>query len=139
MALATYLADTSAYARLRHPRVHARLGPLLEHGLVATCSLLDLEILYSSRSAVEYEAVRQERRAWERLDIEQPDWDRALAVQRFLAQRAHHRAAGLPDLVLAAVAERHRVTVLHYDQDFEHIAAVTGQPVEWVVPAGTVA
>jgi hypothetical protein len=26
--------------------------------------------------------------------------------------------------------------VLHYDADFDLIAAVTGQPTEWVVPAG---
>lgn len=48
------------------------------------------------------------------------------------------RAVGIPDLLIAAVAERHRVTVLHYDADFEHVAALTGQPVEWVVPRGTV-
>jgi len=37
----------------------------------------------------------------------------------------------------AAVAERHGVRVLHYDRDFDLIAEVTGQPVEWVVPYGT--
>jgi hypothetical protein len=35
-------------------------------------------------------------------------------------------------------AERHGVSVLHYDRDFDRIAAITGQPVEWVVPAGSV-
>ncbi|TVR35612.1 MAG: PIN domain nuclease, partial [Nitriliruptor sp.] len=30
------------------------------------------------------------------------------------------------------------LTVLHYDADFDRIATVTEQPVEWVVPAGTV-
>jgi hypothetical protein len=28
--------------------------------------------------------------------------------------------------------------VLHYDSDFDHISAVTGQPTEWVVPQGSV-
>jgi hypothetical protein len=28
--------------------------------------------------------------------------------------------------------------VLHHDTDFDRIAAVTGQPVEWVVPRGSV-
>lgn len=138
MALARYLADKSAYARLHRPRVYERLGPLLEHGLVATCSLIDLEVLYSCRSPEEYESVRQERSAWERLDIEQADWDRALAVQGLLARRSRHRAAGLADLVLAAVAERHRVVLLHYDRDFRQVAEVTGQPVEWVVQPGSV-
>jgi hypothetical protein len=31
------------------------------------------------------------------------------------------------------------VTVLHYDSDYDVIAAVTGQPMQWVVPRGTVA
>ena len=32
------------------------------------------------------------------------------------------RAVGLPDLLIAAVAEREHVTVLHYDGDYELIA-----------------
>ncbi len=47
-------------------------------------------------------------------------------------------AVGLPDLLIAAIAERERVTVLHYDGDYELIAKVTGQPTQWVVPPGTV-
>jgi predicted nucleic acid-binding protein len=48
------------------------------------------------------------------------------------------RAVGLPGLLIAAAAERERVTVLHYDGDYELIAQVTAQPVQWVVPRGTV-
>ena len=48
------------------------------------------------------------------------------------------RAVGLPDLLIAAVAEREHVTVLHYDSDYELIAQLTAQPVQWVVPRGTV-
>jgi predicted nucleic acid-binding protein len=40
--------------------------------------------------------------------------------------------------VLAAVAERHGLTVLHYDADFDHVALVTGQGVQWIVPRGSV-
>jgi hypothetical protein len=29
--------------------------------------------------------------------------------------------------------------LLHYDRDFDLIAAITGQPAEWIVPAGSVA
>jgi predicted nucleic acid-binding protein len=48
------------------------------------------------------------------------------------------RAVGFPDLLVAAVAERERVTVLHYDGDYDFIAQVTSQPMQWVVPRGTV-
>jgi hypothetical protein len=44
----------------------------------------------------------------------------------------------MADLVVSAVAERYRVTVLHYDGDFDLVAAVTGQSTEWIVPAGSV-
>jgi len=61
-----------------------------------------------------------------------------LQVQRELAVASRHRGAAIPDLLIAAVAERHEVTVLHYDRDFDRIAAVTGQPAQWIVPAGAV-
>ena len=137
--IARYLVDTSVWARRRQPGVAARVTPLISAGLVATCSVLDAEALYSTRSAAEYEQVRSDRRdAYEFLVTEQEVWDRALDVQRELARRSMTRSAGIPDLLIAAVAERHRVIVLHYDADFEHVAAITGQPVEWVAPRGDV-
>jgi predicted nucleic acid-binding protein len=54
-----------------------------------------------------------------------------------MAARGHHRAAGVIDLITAAVAEHHDAVVLHFDADFEHIAAVTGQPQAWSRRAGT--
>lgn len=48
------------------------------------------------------------------------------------------RAIGWPDLLVAAVAERERVTVVHYDGDYDLIAKITGQPMQWVVPQGAV-
>lgn len=55
-----------------------------------------------------------------------------------LARRGHHRGASIPDLLIAAIAERTGLTVLHYDRDFDLIAAATGQRMEWVVPRGSV-
>ena len=43
-----YLADKSALARLAEPQVRERLPPLLLEGLVATCPIIDLEVLYSA-------------------------------------------------------------------------------------------
>lgn len=45
---------------------------------------------------------------------------------------------GFPDLLIAALAERERVTVLHYDGDYDLIAKITARRVQWVVPRGTV-
>ena len=63
---------------------------------------------------------------------------RAREVQVLMAARGHHRAAGVIDLLTAAVAEYHGAVVMHYDADFEHIAASTGQPQAWVMPQGTI-
>ena len=56
--------------------------------------------------------------------------DRALAVQRALAERGQHRAPSVPDLIVAATGELVGRTVLHLDKDFELIADLTGQDVE---------
>lgn len=105
---------------------------------MATCSIIELEVLYSARSAQSYAAARTERSlALQLLAIEQPTLDRALAVQAALAERAEHRGASLPDLVIAAAAERAQVTLLHYDADYDLIASVTQQPVDWVIPRGS--
>jgi hypothetical protein len=50
----------------------------------------------------------------------------------------HQRARSvLPELLTAATAEWHRVTLLHYNHEYELIASITGQRVEWIVPRGT--
>jgi predicted nucleic acid-binding protein len=137
--VARYLLDTSAAARVPHPTVAERVVPLLSAGLLATCAALDLEALYSARSPGEYRAVRADRRlAYEYLPTEDEDWQRALQVQGALAEAGRWRGVGMADLVISAVAERFRVTVLHYDGDFDNVTAVTGQPTQWIVPAGSV-
>jgi predicted nucleic acid-binding protein len=134
-----FLVDNSALARMHLEPVRSVLQPMLLHRRVATCAVIDLEVLYSART---FEAYRTEL-TWRRsmytdLPITPEVCDRAVAVQYMLAQRSQHRGAGVPDLLIAACAETHSVTVLHYDADFDLIAATTGQPTRWVVPRGTV-
>jgi predicted nucleic acid-binding protein len=57
-------------------------------------------------------------------------------VQGMLARTAQRRSVSIADLLIAATAERNRLTVLHYDGDYDRIAELTGQPVEWIVPRG---
>jgi len=56
--------------------------------------------------------------------------DRAFEVQMLLADRGQHRAPSIPDLLIAATAEKTGLTVLAVDKDFDLIAAITDQPVE---------
>jgi predicted nucleic acid-binding protein len=135
-----YLADTSAIARVRHPQVHAILDRLGRLGLLATCVTVDLEVLYSARSPDEHTRIRNRRAAgFVELPLHPEIGERAREVQAALAARSQHRAAGVVDLLTAAIAEHHAATVLHYDADFDHIAAVTGQFTQWVVPRGSLA
>lgn len=133
-----YLGDTSALARLSRPSVGARLGPLLEAGLVARCTPTDLEAGFSSPTPAAHRAMREARAAWPLVPMDQPVLDRAVHVQDRLAERGRHRGAKIADLLIAAAAESAGLVVLHYDHDFDVIAGITGQPAEWVVPAGTV-
>jgi predicted nucleic acid-binding protein len=138
-AVATHLADTSALARLHHTPVASVLGPLIEAGLVATCGVIEFELGWATRTADEFDEVRADRQAgYEWLATHDEDWHRALAVQATLWRRGQIRAVGFADLLIAAVAERERVTILHYDSDYDLIGAVTGQPAQWVVPRGTI-
>ena len=59
-------------------------------------------------------------------------------VQQRLWAAGQMRSVPLADLLIAAVAEQHRVTVLHYDADFDLIAAITGQSMRWIVPRASV-
>jgi predicted nucleic acid-binding protein len=131
--IARYLADKSALARMSIPAVRSRLSPMIEHGLIATCAVIDLEILYSARGADDYEAILEERRAFEDVPITPSVMDRAMEVQRALAAEGRHRVP-IPDLIIAAAAESTDLEVLHYDADYEEISRVTGQPQRWIVP-----
>lgn len=136
MAVTRYLTDKSVWARMRQPKVFDEVRPLLERGLLDTCGMVDLEVLYSARNGTEHDYMEAERRSLNWLPMNDEIWVRACEVQRVLAHRGKHRSVALPDLLIAATAERHSSTVLHYDSDFDVIAAVTEQPTQWVLPAG---
>ncbi len=137
--VARYLLDTSAAARMTHTEVAAVVSPLIGAGLVATCAALDFEALYSATSPEDYLAISRDRRlAYEYLPTDDEHWSRAMDVQRTLAERSQHRSVGLPDLLIAAIAEAHRLTLLHYDSDFDVLAAQSHLQAAWIVPRGSV-
>jgi len=136
--MARYLGDKSALARLHHDDVMHRVGPLYSTGQIATCSMVDLELLFSVQTGPDHDALLLDRRMLPRVACNDEAFDRAIEVQGVLAHQGRHRGAGIEDLVIAAAAELAGLTVLHYDGDFDLIAEVTGQPMEWVVPRGTV-
>ena len=131
-----FLVDKSALARMPLEPVRRRLAPIIEAGEAATCSIVDLEVLYSVRNFEEHRRTRRRRSlAYTKVPLTEDVFDRAMDVQGELSKTGRHRVP-IPDLLIAAAAEAGGLTVLHYDSDYDTIAEVTGQPVEWVVPRG---
>ncbi|MEA2024345.1 MAG: PIN domain nuclease [Actinomycetota bacterium] len=132
-----YLVDTSALARASEPGVGERLHRLAEAGLLVTCAIVDLEVLYSARSREDYDDMADELAGFERIPIDEAVMDRAKYIQRSLATIGRHRLP-IPDLIIAAAAEAGGATVLHYDRDFARIAEITGQAHEWIALPGSI-
>lgn len=131
-----YLVDTSVLARARQDIVGDRLTALAQAGQLWTCGLIDLEVVYGSRARDVTEVIA-ERRALPEAPITTDVMYRALQVAGAMAASGLHRGAKPIDLVVAAAAEAVGLAVLHYDDDYDRIASVTHQPMEWVAPAGS--
>ena len=137
MARATYLADTSVFARLSKPTVAAAVSPLIAEGHVAVCAPVIFELGFSARNAADHEALLNGLDAFESVPVTDGDHRRAIDIQGRLAERGEHRAVSLVDALVAAVAESRDLTMLHYDADFEAIAGITGQAHRWAVDRGS--
>lgn len=130
--MTTWLIDKSALVRLHRSGDAAEWALRVERGLVAICPVTKLEVGYSAKSATDLaRMVTSGLVGAMPVEYLTPAIeDRAVEVQRLLAARGQHRAASIPDLIIAATAELTRRVVLHVDKDFELIADVTGQLVE---------
>jgi predicted nucleic acid-binding protein len=136
---ATWLVDKSVLARLGRPEVRRILLPRVRAGNVAVSIVTELEVGFSARSTNDYETTRETMLDFLVPVLVSPRAEqRAREVQAALVRRGQHRAVSIPDLLVAAVAEIEQLSVLHYDGDFELIADITGQPVTWVVPRGSI-
>lgn len=136
----SYLIDTSAAVRvLRDPGVRKTWHEALTAGVIAICDPVELELLFTAQSLADRLRKKEllaELFGW----VVTPDnvWTRAHRVQQLLTEQATHRSAGVADLTIAATAEANRLTMLHYDRDFETVAAATGQPTQWIAAPGTI-
>jgi predicted nucleic acid-binding protein len=138
MAASIYLADTSVLVlQGRHAEVRQSFESLLVAGRLAAGQMTTLEYLNNAPDPTSYEVLRGALRGHRWLDVTGQAMDRALEVHRALAAKSQHRHFRLPDLIIAATAELHGATVLHYDADYDRIAAITGQPTEWAAPQGS--
>jgi len=133
------LADTSVWAHKSHPALRDWFASAVEAGEIAGCDMVALELLYSARNPPEFALVEEGLRGLPWVDPDAADWRRAREVYRVLGGRPGmmQRSVKHPDLLIAAAAERAGLTLVHYDADYETIAEITGQPVRWAMPRGS--
>lgn len=130
--MSDWLIDKSALVRLSASKDADAWADRVERGLVRVNTVTRLELGYSARNGSDLrDGMRRPPVASMPVEYLTPAIeDRAVDVQALLADRGQHRAAAVPDLLVAATAELAGLIVLHLDKDFDLIAAVTGQPVE---------
>jgi predicted nucleic acid-binding protein len=124
VAISGWIVDKSALARENDPVVSGQLIELAD--VLYICPVGELELLYSARSARDYDAQQMFLRNTFRTVTPPPDiFERALRLQRDLAH--HHgmwHRIPIPDLLIAETAIHHALGVLHIDGDFARIAEV---------------
>ena len=117
--------------------MRAALGTLAAAGDIARAGISDLEIGFSARNLAEWNRLASALDVFPLIETDAGHLRRARQVQRLLASRGL-RGRKVPDLLIAAAAELSGLAILHYDADFDVISEVTGQPCEWIVPAGSI-
>lgn len=137
MAVTNWLVDKSAYVRMQAGQAASlsEWNSRIERGLMRLSTVTRLELGFSVRSGeVGREAFGLPPLSLMPIEHLTPAMeDRAFEVQMLLADRGRHRAPSIPDLLIAATAEKAGLTVLAVDKDFDLIAEVTGQSVETLV------
>ena len=134
-----FCVDTSAWHHSTDPRVADEWIRYLERDQLGICDQVRLEVLFSARSAEDYEALAEELSALRMITTDSTTFQRALELQQRLGHVGglHHRSVKIADLLIAAAAEAADATLLHYDADYDRIAELTNQPARWIAPRGS--
>jgi predicted nucleic acid-binding protein len=133
VSVGLYLIDTSGMFRILQGELRKAWSDQLAAGVIAVCPIVELEFLYSARSLadrLEKQRLMHDLFGW--VSMHEGAYERAGEVQQLLTETGAHRSAGPAGLLIAATAERERLTVLCDDRDYQTVAAVTGQPVKLV-------
>lgn len=134
------LIDNSVWARLTDPSVADALTRALDLATpddVMICSPIAAEIGFSAQTAADHRRLTSQLAVFRDCPVH-PTAQEVLALQNALWSAGLLRAAGATDTVIAAYAIANDATLLHYDRDFEHLAAVAPRfSQQWIVPRGS--
>ncbi len=96
---------------------------MLTLGELCLCAVVRLEVLYSARSAGDYERIESSLDAFRELPINAETIATALVAQKELSRRGRHRVP-IPDLLIASCAQQHQAGVLHQDRHYDVLSEV---------------
>lgn len=136
------LFDTGAWTWVRDrrfPELASWFNVAVEAGLVLVCDLVILELTRLAPNEHRAHAVADRLAAFEAIPMSSELWSQARRIQLALAAHGDHRRVPPADLLLASAAEKAGVALVHYDRDYERIAAVSGLRHQWLVSDGALA
>ena len=130
-----FLIDTSAWLFVLGPkaldRLRERVTPLVLENQAATTPPVMFEILRGARTLREAEALRSRLSSLHVLPFAEPDWTEAAEWAARVARQG--LTVKSMDLLIAFIARKHGLTLLHADTDFDHLAKAVHLKVEsWV-------
>ena len=137
----TELADTSAWSGRAAPRTQtcaSAFDTALVDGELATCDMVRLELLYSARNADEFAEIREELAALPTARSARSSGSARCGSTSNSAPRRRPPALGQASRPADRRGGRSgRSRGLHYDEDYDRIAEITGQPTRWLAPKGS--
>ncbi len=136
------LVDTAVWTWARDrrfPGLAAWFNDEVRAGRVLVCDLVVLELVRLAPTEPRARELAARLATFEALPMSGELWSRAREVQLLMAAAGDHRRVPPADLLIAATAERAGTPLVHYDHDYDRIAAVTAQPHLWFVADGALA
>lgn len=119
-----YLLDTSGLVRLLGDAgLQETWYDAVDAEAIASCYPQRTEFLYSARTASEYlEITGMFEELYPDVSVPKNAGRWIASVQHHMAQTGEHRSASAVDLMIAATAAHHGLTVLHDDADYRTVA-----------------
>jgi hypothetical protein len=133
-----FLLDKSAHELARRdPEARRTFETMAVTGVLATCAIVELEILYSARNPTDHRRLKaylHQQCVW--LETSDDTLSAAVELQEAMLAAGMHRKP-IPDLIISSVARAHDAVLVHHDRDFDDIANVaTDLRTRWIVPSG---
>lgn len=119
-----YLLDTSGLVRLlREPKLQEAWYDAVDAEAIGSCYPQRAEFLYTAKDRAEYDEITEMfGDLYPDVTVPKTAGRWIASVQHHMARAGEHRSASAVDLMIAATAAHHGLTVLHDDADYRTVA-----------------